>query len=106
MFSSRKDRDSKNLNRVIVQIGTQQINKDILDFTVFRDGKEYTLNELLEKILYLENENKSLKNAIKVYESANNSTINLLTKAAELLSAKSIQLEKEVEELKEKCKYL
>ena len=106
MFSSRKDKDSKNLNRVVVQIGTQQTNRDLLDFKFYHNGVEYTLNELLEKTIYLENENKRLKKAIKTYEIANNDNIKLITKASQLLSAKVVQLEDEVATLKDKCKYL
>ena len=106
MFSSRKDKDSKNLNRVVVQIGTQQTNRDLLDFKFYYNGVEYTLNELLEKTIYLENENKRLKKAIKTYEIANNDNIKLITKASQLLSAKVVQLEDEVATLKDKCKYL
>lgn len=106
MFSSRKDKESKNLNRVVVQVGTQQTNRDLLDFKFYHDGVEYSLGELLEKTLYLENENKRLKKAIKTYEIANNDNIKLITKASQLLSAKVVQLEDEVATLKDKCKYL
>lgn len=107
MFNSRKDKDSKNLNRVVVQVGAQQINKDILDFKIYdTEGKEYTVDELFEKILVLEKENQKLAKALKIYESANNSNITLITKAAELLSTKVVQLEDEVATLKNKCKYL
>lgn len=106
-MNSRKDKECKNLNRVVVQVGAQQTNKDILDFVVYDgNGGEYTLNELFEKILVLENENQRLTKALKIYESANNSNISLITKAAELLSLKVVQLEDEVATLKDKCKYL
>lgn len=107
MFKSRKDKDSKNLNRVVIQVGAQQSNKDILDFKVYDEaGREFTFGELFDKILFLEDENTKLKKALKVYESANNSNITLITKAAELLSTKVVQLEDEVATLKDKCKYL
>lgn len=106
MFSSRKDKDCKNLNRVVVQVGAQQTNRDLLDFKFYKDGVEYSFSELLEKILFLEDENKKLRNAIRKYEIANNDNINLITKASQLLSAKVVQLEDEVATLKDKCKYL
>lgn len=107
MFNSRKDKDSKNLNRVVIQVGAQQINKDILDFKVYdENGVEYSLNELFDKILITENENERLKKALKVYQSSNDNTNTLLTKALELLSLKVVQLEDEVATLKDKCKYL
>ena len=107
MFNSRKNKDSKNLNRVVIQVGAQQINKDILAFVIYDpNGVEYTINELFDKILILENENEKLKKALKTHESASNSTINLITKATQLLSKKVAQLEDEVSALKDKCKYL
>lgn len=107
MFNSRKDKDSKNLNRVVIQVGAQQINKDILDFKIYdENGVEYTLNELFEKTLILEKENQRLKKAIKLYQSSNDNNITLITKAAELLSLKVVQLEDEVATLQNKCKYL
>lgn len=106
-MNSRKDKDSKNLNRVVVQVGAQQINKDILDFKIYSaDGVEYSFDELFEKILVLERDNERLTRALKIYESANNSNISLITKAVELLSTKVVQLEDEVATLKDKCKYL
>lgn len=107
MFNSRRDKEMKNLNRVVVQVGAQQMNKDILDFKVYdANGVEYTVDELFTKIITLEKENQKLGRALKSYESANNNNITLLTKAAELLSTKVVQLEDEVATLKDKCKYL
>ena len=107
MFNSRKDKDSKNLNRVVIQVGAQQINKDILDFKIYdENGVEYSFNELFDKILVLEKENEKLKKVIKTYESSNDNNITLITKAAEMLSLKVVQLEDEVATLKNKCKYL
>lgn len=107
MFNSRKDKDSKNLNRVVIQVGAQQINKDILDFKIYdENGAEYSFNELFDKILVLEKENEKLKKVIKTYESSNDNNITLITKAAEMLSLKVVQLEDEVATLKNKCKYL
>lgn len=107
MFNSRKDKDSKNLNRVVIQVGAQQINKDILDFKIYdQNGVEYTFDELFGKILQLENQNEKLINAIRIYENTNNNNISLITKATELLSKKVVQLEDEVATLKNKCKYL
>jgi hypothetical protein len=106
MFKSRKDQDSKNLNRVVIQVGAQQTNKDLLDFVVYHDGVEYTIGELFEKVLKTEDDNQKLRKAIKIYEDANNDTTTLITKAAELLSKKVVQLEDEVATLKNKCKYL
>ena len=107
MFNSRKDKDSKNLNRVVIQVGAQQINKDILDFKIYdENGAEYTFNELFDKILVYEVENEKLKKALKLNQSSNDNTNTLLTKAVELLSLKVVQLEDEVATLKNKCKYL
>lgn len=106
MFKSRKDKETKNLNRVVIQVGSQQINRDLLDFVVYDGDTEYTISDLLGKVIYLENENKRLKTAIKTYETANNDNIKLITKASQLLSAKVVQLEDEVATLKDKCKYL
>lgn len=107
MFNSRKDKDSKNLNRVVIQVGAQQINKDILDFKIYdENGVEYSFNELFDKILVYEVENEKLKKALKLYQSSNDNTNTLLTKAVELLSLKVVQLEDEVATLKDKCKYL
>lgn len=106
MFQSRKNKDTKNLNRVVVQVGSEQINRDILDFKIYNDGEEYELSKLFEKILTLEKENERLTRALKIYEAANNSNITLITKATELLSTKVVQLEDEVATLKDKCKYL
>ena len=106
MLHSRKDKDSKNLNRIVVQLGDRQTNRDILDFIVYDGKNEYTLNDLFQKILFLEDENKKLRKAIKTYETANNDTTTLLTKAVELLSAKVASAEDEISTLKDKTKYL
>lgn len=107
MLNSRKEYGGRNLNRVITQVGAQQLNKDILDFKFYNEnGVEYSMGELFDKILFLEEENEKLKKALKIYETANNSNITLITKAAELLSTKVVQLEDEVATLKNKCKYL
>jgi len=106
MFNSRKDKHSKNLNRVVVQVGAQQTNRDLLDFKVYNGGVEYTLNDLFEKILALENKNKKLEHAVKLYETANNDNTVLITKAVQLLSKKVAQLEDEVATLKDKTRYL
>lgn len=106
MLSSRKDKESKNLNRVVIQVGDKQTNKDLLDFKFYENGVEYSLSELLDKLFHLEDRNRKLEKALKQYESSNNDNINLITKAAQLLSAKVVQLEDEVATLKNKCKYL
>ena len=106
MFKSRKDKDSKNLNRIVVQVGTQQTNKDLLDFKVYDGPNEYTVNELFEKIINLEDQNRRLRKALKRHEIANNNNQMLLTKAIELLSAKMAAAEDEITSLKNKTKYL
>ena len=106
MFSSRKDKDSKNLNRIVVQIGTQQTNKDLLDFKIYAGETEYTVADLFEKIIQLEDQNRKLRKALKRHERANNNNLTLLTKATELLSAKMAAVEDEISTLKAKTKYL
>lgn len=106
MFHSRKDKDSKNLNRIIYQDGVHQYNKDILDFVVYDGGNEYTIGQLLDKIVSLEAANKRLRRALKRHEAANNANFNLLTKSVQLLSAKMAAAEDEITTLKTKTKYL
>ena len=65
MFRSRKDKDSKNLNRIVIQVGTQQMNKDLLDFRVYDGDTEYTVEQLFEKIIQLEDQNRKLRKALK-----------------------------------------
>lgn len=106
MFHSRKDKDSKNLNRIVIQVGTQQMNKDLLDFKVYDGDTEYTVEQLFEKIINLEDQNRKLRKALKRHEKANNNNQMLLTKAVELLSAKMAAAEDEITTLKSKTKYL
>lgn len=106
MFRSRKDKDSKNLNRVVYQDGVHQYNKDLLDFVVYDGEDEYTIKELLDKITNLEDQNRKLRKALKRHEKANNNNQLLLTKAIELLSTKMASVEDEISTLKSKTKNL
>lgn len=106
MFRSRKNEDTKNLNRVITQVGAHQVNKDILDMVVFDGENEYTIGQLFDCIIGLQNENKKLRKALKVQQNAINTNTNLMVKATQLLSAKVSALETDMAEIKEKTKYL
>ena len=106
MFRSRKDDNTKNLNRVVIQVGAHQMNKDLLDFTIYAGDTEYTVEQLFEKIIQLEDQNKKLRKALRKHERANNNNSMLLTKATELLSAKMAAVEDEISTLKNKTKYL
>lgn len=105
-MQSRKNKDSKNLNRVVVQVGAQQTNKDILEFQVYDGENTYTIGELLDKILVLQDRNVKLEEALKAHETKNNTVISLISKSEKLLSAKVAELENQVETLINKCKYL
>lgn len=107
MIRSKKDKIDLESNAVKVKIGKYELYQDVLSFKVYDDeNNEYLISDLLQKILDLETENFNLKrNFAKVVE-AQNSTDILIVKAHDIMSLKISQLEDEVQQLKDKTKYL
>lgn len=114
MLRSKKDSKDLNSNSINVKIGKYESWQDILSLTVWDDGgTEYSIKSLLEKIFELETKNIQLKSdlektnkALKLYSASNDEALVLITKAADLMSLKISQLEKDVQELQDKTRYL
>lgn len=105
-MKSHKDNE-KNLNNVLVQIGTQNISKDILDFIVYTDEEvSYKVSDLFDKILIDETEISSLKKLVENNKTVQDSNDALIIKAVDILSEKISAAEIDISELKEKTKIL
>jgi len=75
---SKKDANAINENLVKTKIGNTVVNKDILTFKVYNGTKEYTVGELLGKVITLENEINDQNKRIAVLVNTintNNATI-------------------------------
>lgn len=95
---SKKDDKSINENLVKTKIGSTVVNKDILTFKVYNGAKEYTIGELLEKVITLENvvktQNKKIATLLEIVNQKNT----VIVDNEELLNERLAKLEYLVED--------
>lgn len=118
MLRSKKESKDMNANLVKTQIGKYELYQDLISLTVWDEyGNEYSIKSLLEKIIELEANIKTLENkltnaddAIKLslttYTTTNDNNVSLIAKAVDLISLQNSSLSKDIEDLKDKTKFL
>ena len=98
---SKKDNKSINENLVKTKIGNTVVSKDILEFKVYNGNTEYTIGEILDKVITLENvvktQNKKIATLLEIVNQKNT----VIVDNEELLNERLAKLEYLVDDKKE-----
>lgn len=98
---------SKNL-QLISTYGESMQHKymDLLEFKYSVDGNIYSVRDIFMKLFEIEENNKNLKNALKGALEAIDKVESLTTQSIDLLDVRTLKIQKDLDELKDKIKIL
>ena len=100
-------KNSKNL-QLVSTFGERNQHKyiDLLEFKYEIDGELLTIRDIFTKVFELEEKNKSLIDSLKNVLTAIDNVETLTTTSIDLLDVRTLKLQKELDELKDKIKIL
>jgi len=98
---------SKNLQLVSTYgEGFQHKYMDLLEFKYSVDGTIYSIRDIFTKLFEMEENNKTLREALKNALEAIDKVETLTTQSIDLLDVRTLKIQKDLDELKDKIKIL